>query len=152
MKLNSLSSRILLLVAQLFLSLVSIYALYQIVGILVFGTNEPTPTCPSGLYTYMSREVVRQCTTERLDMYAPKWAIPVVRIAVPGNILWLLGSIVIRRGLKTSGANGKKWDSWLQLGVFGIAPVLYSLIMPWHLLILLVVFGTEAFRQNCCLF
>jgi len=91
----------------------------------------------------MSQEVTRQCVIEGIHIYAPEWAMPAVRMTIPGNLLWLLGSIVIRQALGKSGA---KWDAWLQAGVFGAALVLYSLMMPWSLIAKLVVFGVEGFR------
>lgn len=67
----------------LLLALVALIRLWDVVANLGLST----PTCPKGIYTYMSAETVRQCSEEQIELYLPKWVIPLMRGAILGSLL-----------------------------------------------------------------
>lgn len=113
-----------------------------------FGLS--TPTCPEGIYTYMSAETIHKCSEEQVELYLPKWVIPLIRGVILGSVLnmvcglcvWVVvrpqGDIII------SGHYKQFVFVMCQFAVLIVTLALYLAFYPFglHGLIRLLIHGT----------
>jgi hypothetical protein len=125
---------LLLLVAQLVSWLISWYALSRVNSV-ELGLSLPTPTCPDGIkvYPYMSDEIGRKCTQERLALYMPNWAKPLFQVALLGSFLCGIGGMLVWIMVRQQQArrNGGRQIFRFQVGLFLIEVVWCILSYPF---------------------
>lgn len=141
-------SKVFLLV-QILCLISALGALIRLWGIAT-GFGLSTPTCPNGIYTYMSAETLHKCGEERLELYLPKWVAPLMRVAILGSVLSMACGLCVWAVMRPQGdiiASGHYKQFVFIMCQFAVlivtlAPYLVFYPFGFHAFLRLLVYGT----------